>query len=66
MKNSSIKVVIHDNSNPGKAAISDKENTVNSAIDNAGGNEISKSGVGVRNGCYRIVWDLVEKSSSAP
>ena len=41
-----IKVVIHNNSNPGKAAISENENTVNSAIENAGEIKYFKVGWG--------------------
>lgn len=64
MKNSLVKVISH-NSNPGKAAISENENTVNSAIENAGENVTSlKWGGGVEWG-YRIVWDLVKESSGA-
>ena len=65
MKNSSIKVIRHNNSNPVKAAISENENTVNSAIGNAGKNEISQRGFGERNWSYRIVWDVVKESSRA-
>ena len=58
MKNSLIKVISHNNLNPVKAAISENENSVNSATENAGENEISFKWGGERNGSYRMVWDL--------